>query len=75
MELHRSAALLVAQNKFAQAIEYLRSITRAHPELAVVHYQVGSLLLRTARYQEAAAAFGEAGGYSRTTSRSRSRSP
>jgi tetratricopeptide (TPR) repeat protein len=61
MELHRSAALLVAQNKYAQAIENLRSITRAHPELAVVHYQVGSLLLRTARYHEAAAAFGEAG--------------
>ena len=60
MDLHRSAALLVAQNKYAQAIEYLRSITRAHPELAAVHYQVGSLLLRTARYQEAAAAFGEA---------------
>jgi tetratricopeptide (TPR) repeat protein len=61
MELHRSAALLVGQKKYAAAIEYLRSITRAHPELAVVHYQVGSLLLRTARYQEAAAAFGEAG--------------
>jgi tetratricopeptide (TPR) repeat protein len=60
MDLHRSAALLVAHNKYAQAIEHLRSITRAHPELAAVHYQVGSLLLRTARYQEAAAAFGEA---------------
>jgi tetratricopeptide (TPR) repeat protein len=60
MDLHRSAALLVGQNKYAQAIEHLRSITRAHPELAAVHYQVGSLLLRTARYQEAAAAFGEA---------------
>ncbi len=61
IELHRSAALLVAQKKFAPAIEHLRSIARAHPELAVVHYQIGSLLLRTARYQEAAAAFGEAG--------------
>ena len=60
IELHRSAALLVAQKKFAPAIERLRSIARAHPELAVVHYQIGSLLLRTARYQEAAAAFGEA---------------
>ena len=60
MDLHRSAALLVAQNKYAQAIDDLRSITRAHPELAVVHYQVGALLLRTARYQEATAAFGEA---------------
>ena len=61
IELHRSAALLVAQGQFAQAIDHLRSIARAHPELAVVHYQIGSLLLRTARYQEAAAAFGEAG--------------
>jgi tetratricopeptide (TPR) repeat protein len=61
MELHRSAALLVGQNQYAQAIERLRSIVRAHPELAVVHYQIGSLLLRTARYREAAAAFGEAG--------------
>jgi tetratricopeptide (TPR) repeat protein len=61
IELHRSAALLVAQGQFAPAIDHLRSIARAHPELAVVHYQIGSLLLRTARYQEAAAAFGEAG--------------
>jgi tetratricopeptide (TPR) repeat protein len=61
IELHRSAALLVAQGQFAPAIDHLRSIARAHPELAIVHYQIGSLLLRTARYQEAAAAFGEAG--------------
>jgi tetratricopeptide (TPR) repeat protein len=60
IEIHRGAALLVAEKKFAQAIDHLRSITRAHPELAIVHYQIGSLLLRTARYQEAAAAFAEA---------------
>ena len=60
IEMHRAAALLVAQKKFAPAIEHLRSIARAHPELAIVHYQIGSLLLRTARYPEAAGAFGEA---------------
>ncbi|HEY6359821.1 MAG TPA: sulfatase [Vicinamibacterales bacterium] len=60
IEMHRSAALLVAQKSFAPAIELLRSIARAHPELAVVHYQIGSLLLRTARYAEAADAFAEA---------------
>jgi tetratricopeptide (TPR) repeat protein len=60
VELHREAAHLVAQRKFASAIDRLRAITRAHPELAVVHYQTGWLLLRTARYEEATAAFNEA---------------
>jgi tetratricopeptide (TPR) repeat protein len=60
IEMHREAAHLVGQRQFAAAIDRLRAITRAHPELAVVHYQTGWLLLRTARYQEAMAAFTEA---------------
>jgi tetratricopeptide (TPR) repeat protein len=60
IEMHRSAALMVAHRQFPPAIDLLRSIARAHPELAVVHYQIGALLLRTARYAEAADAFGEA---------------
>ena len=60
LEMHRSAALLVAERKYAAAIDRLRAITRAHPELAVVHYQTGWLLARTARYEEAATAFAEA---------------
>ena len=57
---HRAAALLVAEKKYAAAVDRLRGITRAHPELAVVHYQIGSLLQRMARYAEATAAFNEA---------------
>lgn len=57
---HRAAARLVAEKKLVAAIEHLRGITRAHPELAVVHYQLGGLLARSARYAEATAAFTEA---------------
>ena len=57
---HRAAALLVGQKNFGAAIDLLRAITRAHPELAVVHYQVGWLLLHAGRFAEAAAAFTEA---------------
>jgi tetratricopeptide (TPR) repeat protein len=49
--------MLVAERKYGAAIDRLQAIIRQHPQLAVVHYQTGWLLLRTARYVEAAAAF------------------
>jgi tetratricopeptide (TPR) repeat protein len=52
-DMYRSATLLVAQRKYSAAIDRLRDIVRAHPTLAVVQYQTGILLLRTARLAEA----------------------
>ena len=53
----RSAALLVAQKRSAAAIDRLRDITRAHPQIAVVRYQTGTLLQRSGRLAEAENAF------------------
>jgi tetratricopeptide (TPR) repeat protein len=50
----REAALLVGQKNYRAAIDRLRAITHTHPESAVVHYQLGMLLERTGRLQEAA---------------------
>ena len=54
---HRAAAMLAGQKKYSAAIERMRAITRAHPDLAVVRYQLGTLLVRTGRLEEATAAF------------------
>jgi tetratricopeptide (TPR) repeat protein len=58
LEAHRAAALLASQKKYRAAIESLRAISRSHPDLAVVHYQLGRLLARAGRFEEAEAAFG-----------------
>lgn len=57
LERHRAAAMLAGQKKYTTAIEHLRAIARDHPELAVVQFQLGTLLLRTGRLEEAAAAY------------------
>ena len=57
---HRAAAALAGKKTFGAAIDLLRAITRDHPELAVVHYQTGWLLLRAGRFAEATTAFTEA---------------
>jgi tetratricopeptide (TPR) repeat protein len=57
VDAHRAAAMLVADKRYNAAIERLRGIVRAHPGLAVVHYQLGTLLDRTGRFEEAVAAF------------------
>lgn len=56
-QMHRSAALLLAQGKYAEALDQLRGITRAHPDLTIVQYQTGSLLVRAGRLPEAERAF------------------
>jgi tetratricopeptide (TPR) repeat protein len=57
LETHREAARLAGQKKYAAAIDHLRKISRAHPQITVVRYQLGVLLSRTGRLPEAEATF------------------
>ena len=57
MASHRQAAILAGQKRYEEAIDQLRAITRTHPGIAVVQYQLGKLLDRTGRPDEARAAF------------------
>jgi Flp pilus assembly protein TadD len=57
LEAHREAAMLTGQKKYSAAIDHLRRIARAHPQMTVVRYQLGTLLARTGRLDEAEAAF------------------
>lgn len=57
LEAHSEAARLVADKRYMAAIEQLRTIVRARPSLAAVHYQLGTVLTRTGRMPEALAAF------------------
>jgi tetratricopeptide (TPR) repeat protein len=54
---HRAAATLVAEKQYAAAIATLRQITRVHPEIAILQYQLGRLLGRVGRFDQAEAAF------------------
>jgi tetratricopeptide (TPR) repeat protein len=58
VDAHRGAAILIGQKKYSAGIRALQAITRAHPQLAAVHYQLGALLLRMGRLDEAVQAFG-----------------
>jgi tetratricopeptide (TPR) repeat protein len=49
---HRAAALLIGQKKYSAGIRALQAIAGQHPDLAVVHYQIGVLLVRTGRLDE-----------------------
>lgn len=57
---HRAAALLIGQKKYSAGIRALQRIVRDHADLPVVHYQIGVLLVRTGRLEEAIAAFDKA---------------
>lgn len=57
VETHREAAMLAGQKKYGAAIDQLRRIAGAHPQMTVVRYQLGVLLSRTGRLAEAEAAF------------------
>jgi arylsulfatase A-like enzyme/Flp pilus assembly protein TadD len=57
---HRAAALLIGQKKYSAGIRALQKIERDHQDLPIVHYQVGVLLVRTGRLEEAIGAFRKA---------------
>jgi arylsulfatase A-like enzyme len=54
---HRAAAVLIGQKKYSAGVRALQSIVQDRPDLAVVHYQLGVLLVRTGRLEEALDAF------------------
>jgi tetratricopeptide (TPR) repeat protein len=54
---HRGAALLIGQKKYSAGIRALQKIVRDHHDLPIVHYQIGVLLVRTGRLEEAINAF------------------
>ncbi len=60
VEAHREAARLVGEKKLIAAIRALQAIVREHPTLPSVHYQIGALMARTGRVDEAISAFREA---------------
>lgn len=57
VDTHRTAAILAGQKKYMAAIGLLREIARAYPRMAVVQYQLGVLLGRVGRREDAERAF------------------
>jgi tetratricopeptide (TPR) repeat protein len=57
VDAHRAAATLIGQKKYSAGIRALQAIVHTHPPLAAVHYQIGTLLLRMGRLDEAIRAF------------------
>ena len=57
METHRAAAILASNKNYLAAIAQLRAIARVYPRMTVVQYQLGTLLGRVGRLEEARAAF------------------
>lgn len=60
VETHQAAAMLASQKDYVGAIVQLRQIARSHPRMAVVQYQLGTLLTRVGRFVEARRAFSAA---------------
>jgi tetratricopeptide (TPR) repeat protein len=58
VEEHRAAAVLIGQKKYTAGIRALQSIAHANPSLPSVHFQIGVLLSRTGRIEEAILEFG-----------------
>ena len=56
-DAHRAAAVLTGERMFSGAVTMLQSIVRAHPRLASVHYQIGMLLARSGRVDDAVGPF------------------
>jgi tetratricopeptide (TPR) repeat protein len=57
IQAHRAAVVLAAGPDPSAGIDRLRDIARAHADLPVVQYQLGVLLARSGRLEDAAAAF------------------
>jgi tetratricopeptide (TPR) repeat protein len=60
VETHRAAAVLASHKNYQAAIGQLQTIARAYPRMALVQYQLGTLLGRMGRLDEARAAFAAA---------------
>jgi arylsulfatase A-like enzyme len=56
---HRAAAALIGQKKYTAGIRALQAIVRMHPMLVSIHFQIGVLLSRTGRVEEAIVEFGK----------------
>jgi tetratricopeptide (TPR) repeat protein len=56
---HRAAAGLIGQKKYTAGIRALQAIVRTHSTLAPIHFQIGVLLSRTGRVEEAIVEFGK----------------
>jgi tetratricopeptide (TPR) repeat protein len=50
---HRAAAVLVGQKRYSAGVRALQAIVHAYPRLTSVHLQLGLLLLRSGRLEEA----------------------
>jgi choline-sulfatase len=59
VEEHRAAAVLIGQKKYTAGIRALQAIMRAQPSLVAIHFQLGVLLARTGRTEEAILEFGK----------------
>jgi tetratricopeptide (TPR) repeat protein len=55
--IHREAAMLASQRQYPAAVARLRQLVRARPDIAALHYQLGILLGRMERFDQADAAF------------------
>ena len=53
LERHRAAAVLISQKDYVAAVGQLQEITRTHPRLPAVQYQLGMLLGRVGRVEDA----------------------
>jgi cytochrome c-type biogenesis protein CcmH/NrfG len=56
-QAHREVASLVAEKEYPAAIAKLRPLVRNHPEIGVLQYQLGTLLSRAGRFDQADVAF------------------
>ncbi len=59
VEEHRAAAVLIGQKKYTAGIRALQAIARAQPSLVSIHFQIGMLLSRMGRIEEAILEFGK----------------
>jgi tetratricopeptide (TPR) repeat protein len=59
VEQHRAAAVLIGQKKYTAGIRALQTISRTHPSLVPIHFQIGAMLARTGRIEEAILEFGK----------------
>lgn len=59
VEQHRAAAVLIGQKKYTAGIRALQTMSRAHTSLAPIHFQIGVMLARTGRIEEAILEFGK----------------